>query len=924
MTINPVFAVTVLWRGLSRSKPEAARPGTVAAEHKHERLFYGRVNRLVPWLVSGLMLTLSGCAGQPTSGNENAALQQVDALTLAGDFCGAAEVLYAEIPRQPHPGYMATKVRLLFLQRLGVCAQLRGATAESDNRAQQVHAEGVAKFAFADTQLTADFHHELANYYFVTARIGYGVPWLLQELPLRERLGEYFPLARVQTLLGFYHYIVGADRQAERLLRQARANAAHCEFAVADVFDQLTVELLKALPSQRATAKEFVQFIKTDIRQKNLPRAEWEAYVNSNAAQLFEAFQHGKKFSLSDGTNHMVGSDQPEQVPYDAAGSYTQMMTLWLQIGASRGDRAQLAEIYRDVAAKIRKHPALKAPVEQAAVIAFAEVGDLDNAYAGLASAKSDSDELVALAPGIKSLLEQQQTCSSGGVELAAGHYVEAIAALEQCIAQGENSDKTWNQASRTRYPTYLGLAYEASGDNDRAQAAFTHAVTAFEPMRRNIPLADRAILFREKNLRAPYWGLLRLAAKHAQQTQREADFFAALIAADQLRARQLGDVLAPDQALSATDLQALKTRLGSDQAVLIYTVMDKHWVLLGFDNQRHVVAINPIDAAGFNQTLGEIADALADETSNAVTLQGKLAQVGKLLLAPAASVLADKKQLLVLTDGALNGIPFDVLSLSSDLYRPLIQDYAIRTAPSLKLLAGDRERAATPAALFALGDPKYHARPGTADAAEPGNNSRFWDDRLQARPLPETRAEVRAVAAAFPRVEKQLLLGADASESQLKRIDFSRYGYLHFATHGILGGTIPGIWEPALILAEENGGNTFLVASDVERLHLNAELAVLSACETGEGSYIVGEGTLSMARAFMKAGARNLVASLWQVPSASTREIMELFYRQLQQGVAVDAALRNAKLAWLQSRMQRNEAASHPAYWAAFVLFGR
>ena len=122
--------------------------------------------------------------------------------------------------------------------------------------------------------------------------------------------------------------------------------------------------------------------------------------------------------------------------------------------------------------------------------------------------------------------------------------------------------------------------------------------------------------------------------------------------------------------------------------------------------------------------------------------------------------------------------------------------------------------------------------------------------------------------------------VGDDARESRLKREDLTPYSHLHFATHGVLAGELPTLTEPALVLSEEDGEDGFLTASEVHRLKSTAELVVLSACNTGAGNTVAGEGVIAMGRSFLLAGARTVLVSLWPVDSLATEQMMTRFYR--------------------------------------------
>jgi len=150
---------------------------------------------------------------------------------------------------------------------------------------------------------------------------------------------------------------------------------------------------------------------------------------------------------------------------------------------------------------------------------------------------------------------------------------------------------------------------------------------------------------------------------------------------------------------------------------------------------------------------------------------------------------------------------------------------------------------------------------------------------------------------------------------------ELSKYRYVHFATHGVLDSERPGLSALVLSMVDEQGKpqDGFLRANDIYNLRLPAELVVLSACQTGLGKEIKGEGLVGLTRGFMYAGAARVVVSLWSVNDKATADLMTRFYQKmLKQGERPAAALRSAQVEmWKQKQWQS------PYYWAAFTLQG-
>ena len=185
---------------------------------------------------------------------------------------------------------------------------------------------------------------------------------------------------------------------------------------------------------------------------------------------------------------------------------------------------------------------------------------------------------------------------------------------------------------------------------------------------------------------------------------------------------------------------------------------------------------------------------------------------------------------------------------------------------------------------------------------------------------LPKTGELAREMGSLFGS-RAQVLQGLDARENKVVEAFLSPYCYLLFATHGILDHTVPWIREPALVLTQvgnPKGYDGFLTMTEIMGLKLEAEVAALTACQTGVGEHVTGEGVMGMGRAFQFAGAGNVLVSLWSVTEASATQFTSTFFRYLSEGKEPRQALR---LARSQIRRQGYE---HPFYWAAFILVGR
>ncbi|HWN43691.1 MAG TPA: CHAT domain-containing protein, partial [Thermoanaerobaculia bacterium] len=231
--------------------------------------------------------------------------------------------------------------------------------------------------------------------------------------------------------------------------------------------------------------------------------------------------------------------------------------------------------------------------------------------------------------------------------------------------------------------------------------------------------------------------------------------------------------------------------------------------------------------------------------------------------------------------------------------------------------------RPPAPKGLAVLADPVFDPRDprvrggrapaGSADATRGGDGFPLFDR------LASSRREAEAIASLDG--EAMLALDFQARRSLLTEGRLRDFRVLHFATHGTFHGEHPELSGIVLSLVDESGRpqEGFLRLPDLHDLSLAADLVVLSGCQTALGREIRGEGLVGLSQGFLDAGARNVVASLWQVPDRATAELMTVFYRSyLQRGAAPAAALREAQLA-----VRARRGWSEPYHWASFILMG-
>jgi CHAT domain-containing protein/Tfp pilus assembly protein PilF len=313
----------------------------------------------------------------------------------------------------------------------------------------------------------------------------------------------------------------------------------------------------------------------------------------------------------------------------------------------------------------------------------------------------------------------------------------------------------------------------------------------------------------------------------------------------------------------------------------------------------------------------------------SSVTKQRAMAEdLFTMLFGKLADQLRADSKLIVVPDGLLNQVPYESLVHNG---RYLIEDHQISYLPSASLIELLRQppKSATvldgQMDLLAFGDPVFQQRSKTslsrklpATPSEINRQGGDWDMTNLSR-LPRTRDEVEYIASLIPKERQRLYLGKDSTEKAFKQETLRKYKWIHLATHSLVDELNPGRSAVVLALDGNNDEDGFLRATEIADLDLNCDLVILSACETGRGQLLSGEGIIGLSRSFFIAGARSVVVSQWAVSDISTALLMKDFYQQLVNNVPKAAALREAKLRMLHGGSETR----HPYYWAPFVIIG-
>jgi CHAT domain-containing protein/tetratricopeptide (TPR) repeat protein len=418
--------------------------------------------------------------------------------------------------------------------------------------------------------------------------------------------------------------------------------------------------------------------------------------------------------------------------------------------------------------------------------------------------------------------------------------------------------------------------------------------------------------------------------------------------------------------------LSAIQALLDEQTALLEYALGQEASYLFAVTKNDFLVARLPASAS-FDRQVKWLRHILArsPRRMDQVIYLTQARHLYQQLIHPARRLLAGKPQLVIVPDGILYYLPFEVLLTSGEATRLarhdpnrwpyLIRQYAISYVPSASVLASLRrhqpETLREQRTFLAYADPVQAAqKPDENSNAAMAVRSAFG----RAKPwklerLRYTRQEVRQIARLYPDDQVALFLGEQASEENVKAEGrLTQYRFVHIAAHGLLNENKPQFSGLVLTLPKRpqtsdvrpqtsdrinpqsairnpqsegpqsairnpQSEDGLLQVYEIFNLKLNADLVVLSACETGLGKEVKGEGLIGLTRAFLYAGTPSVVVSLWKVLDTSTADLMVRFYRQLKDGgLSKTEALQRAQL-----EMIRRGVFAHPHYWAPFILVG-
>jgi CHAT domain-containing protein len=541
------------------------------------------------------------------------------------------------------------------------------------------------------------------------------------------------------------------------------------------------------------------------------------------------------------------------------------------------------------------------------------DTGDLDAAEAAFQEALALVREQ---APGSAEEAEAWQRLATVAQRArrprqAAHRYLRALDALEtqrRAVGGSDEARSRFDAGYADYYRAAVRLLVRLERRAEAFQVLERYRARAFLAL-----LAERDLVFaadvppeldRERRVANAAYDeeLARLAASRTDASRQRREALAAIRArqaAIRERIRASSPRLAALHYPEPLDLAGARATLPPGTLLLSYLVGD---------DDSHVFAVGPgpedfavrtlrvrrdrlrRDVAGFRRLL-ESGGALHRRRREA--LAGALSSA---LLVPVAAEVSRAERVVVVPDGPLHLLPF--AALADPAGRLAAPPLSVVSSATVLAELRKRPRRAEAPRLVAFGDPDYSARPDLV-------------------PLPASREEVRAIDRLYGGGARTFL-GRDATEERAKESGDATL--LHLAGHAIADESAPLDSSLALAIPKDARGrdNGLLQAWEVfEQLRLAADLVTLSACGTGLGRDMSGEGVLGLTRAFQYAGARSVLASLWPVHDEATARLMARFYRHLQAGRDKDAALRAAQVE------TRDEPGAEPRHWAAFQLYG-
>jgi CHAT domain-containing protein/Tfp pilus assembly protein PilF len=553
---------------------------------------------------------------------------------------------------------------------------------------------------------------------------------------------------------------------------------------------------------------------------------------------------------------------------------------------------------------------------------------------------------------------------SLGRDEEGLAHYQSSIHGIERLRATALNTEPgraSFAGRSRAVYAETADLLYDLHRESEALEIAERGRARAFLDMlavsRSGLPneltpgqhSREDAILARITAAQKDLW---KEGITPEEEKKHQVELSAAEdnLEAFHLEVRQNNPRYASIQYPEPVSVSQIQNRLLDEHTALVeFLLGEKRSLVWVVTKSKITTAVLPA-YKDIEEQVAAYRRVLTERTS-ALTLHQSLSQVSRLganlygsLFRPIEAAAGTSQILIIVPDGALDYLPFEALVAGSSsgmagMGEPayLVEKFSFVYGPSASALlmvqTMNREVSAPAKMLLAFGDPVMSSSSSSNSSKSRSEVSRsapeppetlvtedYTERGFSLVRLPYTRDEVLAISKLFPVSQRRVYLGDEASEEAVKTEKLTEFRYIHFASHGFIDEAKPGRSGILLSRSRQSAEDGVLQMGEIMRLRMNADLVTLSACSTGLGKLVSGEGILGLTRAFLYSGARNVTVSLWDVNDSATAALMKVYYRNLNQNAAKSGALRQAKLRLLGGK---NPAWRHPYYWAAFVLVG-
>jgi CHAT domain-containing protein len=516
-----------------------------------------------------------------------------------------------------------------------------------------------------------------------------------------------------------------------------------------------------------------------------------------------------------------------------------------------------------------------------------------------LQQAKAYSDEAIAIARQDNNRLDELYPLLVKGL-VAFQEHDDSLA--KQLFREVEH-DQNNNASLKWRAEQGLAELYEGQHRPDLADREYRAALVTFERARSLLKRNDSKLPF--ANNAAPIYDdyiHFLIAQKKPNEALRWADYSRARTLSERLdllaNEERSGDERSTQLEPPILNAQAISRR--SKGALLFYWLGEKQSYLWAISSSKITLYSLPPSAEidsliqRYRKSLNGPEDVL--ETSE----DGRA--LYRSLIDPARVLLEHGTKVFILPDGSLNNLNFETLVVDDPKPHYWIEDADVVNASSLRVVAASLGRE----------DAGEHSRPRKllliGDSVAP---SKEYPE------LPRAGEQMASVARHFPATQEQVYQRDQATPSSYLTSNPEKFSHIHFVAHGTASRLSP--LDSAIVLSKSpvETDSFKLYARDIVQHPMHADLVTISSCYGAGSRAYSGEGLVGLAWAFLRAGAHNVIASLWEVTDSSTEQLMDRFYHELDKGASPDAALRAAKLSLLHGSAFHN-----PFYWAPFQLY--